>query len=179
MKTHWPHPSNRRPGLRSKMPSVTWDLATRRSTEIHPSRICRVNSLDWITLLLHTLLFFHLKSLSNTYCDLYPLCSNSSSPSPPPHSSPVFFPWKEASSLALTTARWLLSTSSATRLRSADEDANLLPKRFPTSQLSLRWRWRRRRPRVGCSFLPLWSYSAFRQCKENYQTLPTNCVYLT
>lgn len=48
VKTHWCHPSNRRPGLRSKMPSVTWGPATRKNTEIHPSRTCKVKKLSLV-----------------------------------------------------------------------------------------------------------------------------------
>lgn len=130
MKTHWPRPSNRKPGLRLKMQSVTWDPATRRNTEIHPNRTCKVNYLS--------------RQLSAEEDQRLHLLSHGSL-------LPFFCIWKEASSPALMTARWLLSIWSVTRQRSADEDANLQPKRCPTSQPSSRWRWKRRRPQVWCS----------------------------
>lgn len=42
IKMHWPHPSSKKPGLRSRMQSVTWGPVTRRDTEIPPDRTCKV-----------------------------------------------------------------------------------------------------------------------------------------
>lgn len=127
-------------------PKASQQRETQRFIQAEPTR--------WITSTFWAVEFSQTQfTHNNTICNLYlPTAIK-------PHlyldNIVIVFTWQEASSPAPMTARWLLSTSSVTHLRSAEEDANLLPRRFPTSQLSLRWRWRRRKPQVSCSFLPV------------------------